>query len=570
MSGSYSLPNNRNSCGRCRLLVVMSACLALLPTQVFLAQAQDVTFSPPTVDFDTVDVNVRDSISVMLHNTGTDTVTVTDILGTKAAFTVHPTAQTIPPGDSATLRISFETHQNVTWKDVLIFESSGTHGPLPLSLCGTAVFPDTRYASTQNLWENELKDALLALISNQTVLTYFPARDRMFETIDDPAGTDTIECVYSGRRIHAATRLQAQSQSFNTEHTWPQSKFNSEEPMQSDLHHLFPTDSAANTARSNLPFAPVISNIMYNVGGSKAGFSPNGLPAFEPRDVHKGDAARAMFYFVIRYGNRGTFLDQLQEIYLRSWYTLDPVSQKERDRNNAIEFFQKNRNPFVDHPEFLERISVLRNTVAPALQPDIRVSPPVVNFGSIAAGDSAEWRILIANSGRAPLHLTGIAPGTSSPAFRIIDSATIVEVDTFAIVRLRFVPPASGATYVDSVVIRSDDPDAGTVVVSLSGSSTGSTVVQESAAPALFSLFPNYPNPFNPTTTIHYTNPVAVHVRLQVFDVLGREVIRLVDEEMPPGEHAVVWTAGGVSSGVYMYRLIAGNMMMTRRMMVLR
>ncbi|MDH3252945.1 MAG: endonuclease, partial [Ignavibacteria bacterium] len=509
-------------------------------------------------------------VSVVLRNTTADTVRVTDIRGTKSVFDVHPTALIIPPSDSTAIRISFETNQNVTWRDVLILETTGSNGPLPLSLRGTAVFPDTRYASTRNLWENELKDALLALIMNQTVLTYSPARDRMFETIDDPAGTDTIECVYTGRRIRASTRQQAQSQSFNTEHSWPQSKFNSEEPMLSDLHHLFPTDSAANSARSNFAFAPVISNITYNVGGSKAGFSPNGLAAFEPRDVHKGDAARAMFYFVLRYGNPGSFLDQLQEIYLRSWYNLDPVSPKELDRNNAIDFFQKNRNPFVDHPEFLERISVLRNDIPPLLQPDIRVSPVAVDFGSIAAGDSAEWTMLMINSGKSPLHLSNIALRSASPAFRIIDSVTIVGVDTFAIVRVRFVPPSAGTTYADSVVIQSDDPDAGTTMVSLTGSSTGSTTAEESSGPMKFVLFPNYPNPFNPVTTIRYSNASAVHVRLQVFDVLGREVARLIDQDMPPGNHAVVWTPADVSSGIYLYRLTAGSMMITRRMMLLK
>jgi deoxyribonuclease-1 len=570
MSGLYSHQQNSSTLSGWRRLKLIAGRAFLLLMLSSYAPAQGVFLSPPTVDFDTLLVTTQDSVSVVLHNTGGDTIAVTDIRGTKSVFTVHPTELTIPPFDSAAIRISFATDQNVTWSDVLIIENRGTHGPIPLPLRGTAVFPDTHYASTQNLWENDLKDALLALISHQTVLTYTPARDRMFETIDDPSGNDTIECVYTGRRIHAATRLQAQSQSFNTEHTWPQSKFNSEEPMQSDLHHLFPADSAANTARSNLPFAPVISNITYNVGGSKAGFSPNGLPAFEPRDVHKGDAARAVFYFVLRYGNRGTFLDQLQEIYLRSWYTLDPVSQKERDRNDAIDFFQHNRNPFVDHPEFLQRISVLRNTIPPALAADIRVSPLAVDFGSIPPGDSVDWRILITNSGTSPLHMSEVSLVASSPAFLILDSVATVPVDSFGIIRLRFVAPATGNTFTDSLVIRSDDPDAGVVAVSLRGSSTGSTSVQESELPATVSLFPNYPNPFNPATTIRYVNPTQVHVTLQIFNVLGEEVARLVDNILPPGEHAVVWTATDVSSGVYIYRLTAGSVVKTRRMVLLK
>jgi hypothetical protein len=88
--------------------------------------------------------------------------------------------------------------------------------------------------------------------------------------------------------------------------------------------------------------------------------------------------------------------------------------------------------------------------------------------------------------------------------------------------------------------------------------------------PHAFKLEQNYPNPFNPSTTIRYQVPTQSHVTLKVFDVLGREVATLVNEAKEPGTYTVQWDAAGVSSGVYFYRLKAGDFVQTRRMMVMR
>jgi hypothetical protein len=73
--------------------------------------------------------------------------------------------------------------------------------------------------------------------------------------------------------------------------------------------------------------------------------------------------------------------------------------------------------------------------------------------------------------------------------------------------------------------------------------------------PQQFELSQNYPNPFNPLTVISYRLPVAGFVILKVYDILGREVAALVDQEMPPGVHQVTWDGAEVSTGVYFYRL---------------
>jgi len=93
---------------------------------------------------------------------------------------------------------------------------------------------------------------------------------------------------------------------------------------------------------------------------------------------------------------------------------------------------------------------------------------------------------------------------------------------------------------------------------------------QPGMVPARFALEQNYPNPFNPTTLIRYAVPRTSHVRIVLFDLLGREVATLVDRVQDPGSHTVRWDATGAASGVYYYRLTAGDWSQTRRMMVVK
>jgi hypothetical protein len=88
--------------------------------------------------------------------------------------------------------------------------------------------------------------------------------------------------------------------------------------------------------------------------------------------------------------------------------------------------------------------------------------------------------------------------------------------------------------------------------------------------PQRFSLSQNYPNPFNPTTIISYNLPQTSHVTLEIFDILGRRVETLVDGEQPAGPHQAVWNAGDKASGIYFYRIQAGNIIETKRMLLLK
>ncbi len=545
--------------------------LTLLSLISVCSYAQTISISPASLRFDTLLVNVRDSLSFRIRNNSADTLRVTDINTNKSAFVVLDTAFVVLPHDSARVWVYFQTNQNITWDDVVLIENRGARGTLPLRVSGTAKYSGTAYATTQGLWENDLKTTLLNLVNNHTVLGYNAARDRMFETIDDPLNNDTLECVYTGRRIYAPTRTIAQNQNFNTEHTWPQSNFNSADPMVSDLNHLYPTDATPNSQRANYPFGPVVSNVTWEVGGSKLGRNPNGQTAFEPRDVHKGDVARALFYFLIRYPvNYGGYMDANQEFYLRQWYKSDPVSQKEILRNNAIATYQGKRNPLIDHPEFIDRITYFRISTAPTLQPDILVSPASVQFSSVAFGDSSEWRVTIVNRGRTQLAISSVGLQNPSAVFVVLNSPTQVPVDSFMQVRVKFKPDQPNQTYSNSIVIQSNDPDQPSLSVPLSASSSGTASVVNSTLPIETRLNQNYPNPFNPSTTLSFVINHSSFTSLKVFDVLGREVGLLVDDRLDAGEHHVVWNAADAASGVYMYQLRVDGNVMSKRMLLIR
>jgi len=116
------------------------------------------------------------------------------------------------------------------------------------------------------------------------------------------------------------------------------------------------------------------------------------------------------------------------------------------------------------------------------------------------------------------------------------------------------------------------DPDSGQIAggmqILLAASLVG--VHEQSGQPHAFRLEQNFPNPFNPSTRISFQLPASVHARLTVYDLFGREVAVLVDEVRSPGAYEVEFAADGLSSGVYFYRLTAGEYVQTQRALLMK
>ena len=174
---------------------------------------------------------------------------------------------------------------------------------------------------------------------------------------------------------------------YNREHTFPQSWYggSNSHPLRADAHHVFPSDKKVNNIRGNIAFGEVLTKDYESNNGSKRGTSNIFGPTdkvFEPIDEFKGDIARALFYVATRYedeidswennnngandmldGSSNKVFEQWSLEMLFKWHSEDPVSQKEIDRNEEIFTHQNNRNPFIDHPEYVSEIwsSVLSN-----------------------------------------------------------------------------------------------------------------------------------------------------------------------------------------------------------------
>ena len=231
--------------------------------------------------------------------------------------------------------------------------------------------PEDYYKSCYGKKGEDLKKALHDIIKGHTWYDYNSTLNGYLKDIDkDPHDSSKLYFIYTG-----ATSIGT---SFNKEHVWAKSHgaFEDKNPMDGDLHNLHPCNSNLNSTRGNLDFAEggtVISG--YNGNNKRV----NGV-SFEPSDFSKGDTARTIFYMAVRYEGDGSEKDLELESPLSSnyydfssgadgvhgdfddlykWATSgqDPVDDYEVSRNNKIyESYQHNRNPFIDHPEFIQMI----------------------------------------------------------------------------------------------------------------------------------------------------------------------------------------------------------------------
>ncbi|MBU2507433.1 MAG: endonuclease [Bacteroidetes bacterium] len=541
-----------------KVFLLFICSISILNAQIFTSKSQVV--------FPQVKTGMRDSSQIFIENNSSLPVDVKLFKKSSSVFLIRDTLFTIPSNEKHSLQIYYSPSQNVIDKDVLIFQSVDRLHSAAIALQGSGKYGDMYDASTFNLFDNDLKSALTDLVKNHTALGYNTGRDRMFDTIDKRSG-DTIECVYTGRKVKAANRTAAQNQNFNTEHTWPQSNFNQAEPMKSDIFHLFPTDVDANSRRSNYPFGKVVSGQTWSVGGSKLGNDSYGSQVFEPRDKHKGFAARSVLYFQIRYPNNyGNYLKSSQEEVMREWNKSFSVTSIETARNSSIAVYQKNRNPFIDHPEFVDRIySFIFSTVSPK-NPEMDLSLSEIYFDSTFVGDTSQVYLHVVNYGKADLSFTSVSNSNK----KNFSYSTIASVKSkeFISIKLIFSPDLSGEIH-DTLKIVSN---AGSKSIPIKGVGilTNSIEEQTELLADEFELYQNYPNPFNPKTVIRFHIPSSKFIKLQVYDILGREVQTLVDEVKSAGIYEVMFNSSILPSGTYYYKLTSGSYQIVKKMMILK
>lgn len=237
------------------------------------------------------------------------------------------------------------------------------------------------YAPAQGKQGQELFLALSQIINQAKALDYVEATSYLYTVVEhvQQGKASFIRDAYSNilvpgdgpsghkyQEVGDANGDGKKGDAINCEHTWPQSFFNKEGAMRTDLHHLFATLSTPNSQRGSQPLGLASEGkIIYSTAsGSRLVARPNGTPVFEPSNLQKGNSARALLYFYLRYHAQsirnseyqaGDFLlNRLGQF--QAWIKADPIDAQEQNRNQLIFQRQGNRNPFIDIPELFELI----------------------------------------------------------------------------------------------------------------------------------------------------------------------------------------------------------------------
>lgn len=434
------------------------------------------------------------------------------------------------------------------------------------------------YQNAYKLYGTALRTALHNIIKGHTVVSY-DGLYTAFPSTDSRPGTNNVWDIYSDKPggtpsylythgLKKCGNYSGEGDCYNREHSWPDSWLGATNPARSDLFHMYPTDGYVNNRRSNYPYGNVGSATWTSTNGSKVGscsFPGYTSTVFEPIDAFKGDVARSQMYMSVRYyledsgfstspaTNKSNLLAWYANL-LYSWHIKDTVSTKEIDRNNAIFVIQKNRNPFIDHPEFAAEIwqtdmkpqvvKVIPETNSVVLDfsryIDSTVAVNPVNFScnnGVGSPVSVQW---------------GVGNDVSKLLVRFASLASGTQYSL----------QLSGLKSINGIIMND------TAVTFVTSGTTDITGDEGNITD--YKLGQNFPNPFNPSTVIKYQVPANVYVSLKVFDTIGNEVATLVDEEKAAGAYSVNFNGEQLSSGVYFYKMQAGGFLKMNKLILMK
>jgi len=272
---------------------------------------------------------------------------------------------------------------------------------------------------------------------------------------ENPAGNDSYNWTFVSDQC-GSSGYSDEGDCYNREHSFPASWFNDASPMYSDIFHLYLTDGYVNNRRSNYPFGEVTAATWTSENGSKLGacsYPGYTGTVFEPIDEFKGDFARSCFYMASRYediisgwpgsdmlnGSSDQVFSDWALNMLIDWHNADPVSQKEIDRNNIIYTdVQGNRNPFIDHPEYV--FSIWGGT------------PPVPSISFDTASHQIEENI-----GTLTVYLSISEAIPETVTANLVLTGTAADLDDYTISTTNIFFPASSTGNQSAVLTIEDD-----------------------------------------------------------------------------------------------------------------
>ena len=341
----------------------------------------ETTLTSYTMDIEIIPASETPESYIVLRKTGAE---ITEIPTDGSTYTVGDyigDAQVAYIGDAATF-----TPKNIianTNYYFSVFAFNGLDGFENYLTTAPAAMNRTSLDGNAGTYYNTLTPGsatfiadLKSLIGNHSQIYYSNYQSTVlneYETRDTTGGQLAITCIYSSYNFVYTEPFgwanSAIGGELSREHTfcasWMASQLgtSSDDIEYSDLYNLFPAEfNHANLTRSNYPLGEVV-NVTSNFNDGTFGTDADGNKVYEPRDEHKGDAARAMFYMCAAYGFvLPAVIDGFSVPYgqdqaiLKQWNTQDPVSNWEIGRNDYINSKQGNRNVFIDHPEWINDI----------------------------------------------------------------------------------------------------------------------------------------------------------------------------------------------------------------------
>ncbi|MBL7997759.1 MAG: endonuclease [Candidatus Kapabacteria bacterium] len=542
---------------RCALLCAM----ILLVTR---SVAQPLSFRPV---LNIGDVKTGDTlgIALMVDNAASSSVWISAIEYFDAypyrAMSVDPRIadSVIESGNATGVALTIAVRHNVPLRGHLQFtvQVGCAEYKQLMFITGNATARDTRYARTDAKDYDSLYAVLQSMTVNHTSLGYKSGREVMFGKADNVR--DSVECIYTGRKLRTAGIPP--NGEFNTEHTWVQSRGSSNEPNRSDINHLYPTYPRANSIRANYPFGSVAKQLTDAEGGSRLGITATGDTVFEPRAVSRGNIARSIFYYLVRYGNvTGYYTSPYSmDATLRQWNAQDPPDARERTRCDTIAAYQGKRNPFVDIPEFAERLNFLG--AAPLRHPVLL--PHNVRFNP---DDTMLLTSHIFNPLPVPRTITGITLSHPSYiAFENIGNDTTLGALENRRFSMRIKPSNPSPPARMLVALSFSDGTADTIT--FSNCSLLSVASSADVEPPVTVI----PHPVRGVARIESSIPYSSLQSITLHSVNGVEVADLhpLAESSSNGVSIQLDTTG-LSNGVYLLHIRTATMHITRMIVALR
>ncbi len=341
---------------------------------------------------------------------------------------------------------------------------------------------------------------------DETNVANFASRDTVIGGTTYGVFTD----VYSGENC-VYTKPFAWGSTYSREHTWCQSWFpvaSTSNPYYSDQHHLFPVQqNHTNVIRSNHPLG-IVKTVSSSYLEAKYGTDSLGNNVYEPRDCHKGDAARALLYMAVRYNGVAGYGDWTFNYLntstlpsasegpeylatLLKWNKQDPPDKWEIDRNNYVQSIQQNRNPFVDHPEWVNYINfgdLSKISVSYSTEPSFKSSNIVVTKGANSV--TVTW--------------AKVSSGTQTPSGYILEG---FRTNTYFL-------PIDGEVYVDKTTWS----DSSAIVNLAYGTTSYTFSGVDTSKQFYFKLFP-----YNGTSTLRNYKTTGLADTLSLLQPVGGE-----------------------------------------------